>query len=642
MGKHVSKRDSTVLKVLKKSVVTISEYEDKKDITVTDYLKIATSALILFIINLFKVHGIVELLAFLIPFFLVSYDMFLSVVKKTYKGTFPEDEALVLGCSILCFAIGSYTEAVVIVIAYKVCVILSYLLEKKKESLDELVVIGSIGECKVLSPYGTEVKRIEDVHSDDIIIVESDCIVPVDGVIETGRGAFDYSVFTGEDTLINLKPGDYVAEGCINVSGSQISLRVLSEHHESSGYVLNGMVRNACKDSSVLEKLIYRAVRIFSLVCIPIAVITAIIPGIITDMWFDWISRAVIILFISQSRILRELILYIFDSGIIKSALNGIYIKSNKIIERLCNTVTFVFEKTGVITEGEYEIRKIVPAGISESELLSYAAKAESQSDHPLAKALKNNVDRSVLNRLSIDRYTEYPGRGVSAYINGSKVYAGKYTFVSGFSEPHTYTDSAGTAVHLCINGKYSGYISFGDKIKEGAFDALEKLRAARAGKLVMLTGDSAVSSRKLAAALNFDMIKSEVSPEDKKNSLDYLIKNKNKGTYVTYVGNSRTDRSILESAEVVVTYCTLYEYPLVNDSSDVLIFGKSINKIAETVGIADAVVRKERITSLVFGSVKLLIILLGLTGILPVLPAVITDTAVKILLALYVMFIRE
>ena len=192
------------------------------------------------------------------------------------------------------------------------------------------------------------------------------------------------------------------------------------------------------------------------------------------------------------------------------------------------------------------------------------------------------------------------------------------------------------------MDTSYSGYISFRDRIKEGAFDALEKLRAYRAGKLVMLTGDSAVSSRKMAASLNFDMIKSEVSPEDKKNSLDYLIKNKNKGTFVTYIGNSRTDSSILDSAEVAVTYCSLYEHPLVKESSDVLIFGKGINKVAETVSIAEHTVRKERITFLIFAAVKMLIILLGISGILPVLPAVISDTAVKILLALYAVFLRD
>ena len=641
MGKHVSKKSSSAITKLKKSVNIISEYDEKKEITVTDYIKIAAAAVILVIINMFKVHGIVELLAYLIPFFLVSYDMLLSSVRKIYKGTFPKDEALITGCSILCFAVGSYTEAVVIAVTYKISLIVSDILKKKKNNIDSLVALDRMEECYVLSPYGPEKTDISKVHCDDTVLVENESIVPLDGVIKSGRGAFDCSVLTGEDTIINLKPGDNVPEGCINISGSPVSITVKSEDFESSGHVLNDMLRYSASESSGFERLIYKSINVFGAFCIPFAVIIAIIPGIVTDMWFDWISRAVIILFISQTNILKDLILYIFDSGIVKAALSGIFIRSNKIIERLSNSETFVFEKTGVITEGEYEIKKIVAVGLSESELLAYAANAESMSDHPLALALKKNADSEILKKYNLDRVAEYSGKGVSAYINGKKVYAGKYTFVSGFSEPHTYSNSAGTAIHVCINGKYSGYISFNDKIKEGAYDALEKLRAGRAGKLVMLTGDSAASSRKMAAALNFDMIKSEVSQEDKKNSLDYLVKNKNKGTWVTYIGNGRTDESILESADVAVTYCSLHDHPVVKESADVVIFGKGIDKVSETVLIAESVIRKDKITTLILGAVKVLIIIFCIFELLPVLPAVIIDTAVRILLAFYTIYFK-
>ncbi len=645
MGKHVSKKKSAISSKIRdsvrESVNLISEYDENKKITVTDYIKIATAAVLLIIINLFKVQGIVELLAYLIPFFLISYDMFLTAIKKSYKRTFPEDEALIIGCSVMCFAIGSYTEAVVIVIIYKVMLILEDIINKKQMATDDLVAIGSLKQGHVLTVYGPENRDIKNIRCGDLIQVENDGIIPLDGVVDAGRGAFDYSIFTGEDTLINLKPGDNVTEGCINVSGAPVSIRVTSEYYESTGYVLNGMIRSASSDCSYTEKLIYKIIWIFRLVCIPLALIIAIIPGIITDMWFDWISRAVIILFVSQSQILKKLILFVFDSGIVTSALNGIFIRSNRIIERLSDTSCFVFEKAGVITEGDYEIRKVVPVGISESELLAYAAKVESQSDHPLAVALRNNVDGSVLKRYSLDRFTEYPGKGVSAYINGSKVYAGKFTFVSGFCEPHSYSDSAGAAIHLSINGKYAGFISFTDRIKEGAFDALEKLRADRSAKLVMLTGDSAVSSRKMAAALNFDMIKSEVSPEDKKNSLNYLIKNKNKSTWVTYIGNSRTDQTILESADVAVTYSSLYEHPVVKEASDVHIFGRGIDKVAQTVTLSESVIKKVKISALVFGAIKALIIIFGLTGLLPVLPAVIIDAVTKILLTIYTLLFK-
>ena len=639
MGKHVSKKENIVVKKLHDSVISISEFEEKRKITITDYIKIATAAVLLIIINLFKVHGIVELLAFMIPFFLLSYDTFLSAVKKGYNGTFPEDEILVIVCSILCFAIGSYTEAVLIVILYKAFLILDDVLKKKKNALDDFISIGFSGECTVLSEYGSEQKTVRSVHYEDRIRVENDAIVPLDGVLDTGEGTFDYSVFTGGDTLLNLKPGDKVSEGCVNVSGAPVVIRVTSEYFASTGYLLNGLIRSAESQSSDTELLVYRIIRLFRLICIPLAVIIAIIPGIITDRWFDCISRAVIILYVSQSKLLQNLIQYFFYSCIVHSALNGVFINGNKVIERISDTSAFVFEKSGVLTEGIYEIKNIVPVGLSESEMLAYAAKAESMSDHPLALALRRNLDSKTLSRYNLDHFTEYPGKGVSAYINGNKVYIGNYTFVSGFSDAHSYSDSSGTAVHLCINGKYAGYISFNDKLKDGAFDALEKIRSGRNAKLVMLTGDSAVTSRKLASALNFDMIKSEVSSEDKKNSLDYLIKNKNKGTWVTYIGNSRTEDMILKTAEVAVTFCSLYERPLVKESSDVMIFGSGIDKFSQTVTFSVSLIRKIKISSAFFGVAKILIILLGLIGILPVMHAVLIDTAVKIILAVYTLY---
>ena len=350
----------------------------------------------------------------------------------------------------------------------------------------------------------------------------------------------------------------------------------------------------------------------------------------------------VIILFISQTSVVRKLICFLFRSGIILLTRKGVYVANNKVLERINHSETFVFEKSGVITEGEYEVKKVYPLEISERELLNTAAKAEFGSDHPLARALLRTVNVSELKKYTVDRFTEYPGKGVSAYVNGKKVYAGRYSFVSGFCEAHTYADTAGTNIHLCIDGKYSGFISFSDRIKEGAFDALENLRSGRSAKLVMLTGDSAVSSRKMAASLNFDMLKAEITSEDKKNSLEYLEKNKNKGTWVTFIGNNRTEKEIYNSAEVAVSFVSLNDYPLVNDSADILIFGKDIERIADTVHMSDSVIRRVRISTVIIAGLKALQLVFCLAGLLPVLASVIIDTLASVLVTVYMLYIKK
>lgn len=642
MGKHVTKKNSSIGRKIKESVAIISEYDKHREITLSDYIKLAAAAAILIIVSFFKVSGIVELLAYLIPFFLVSYDVFFSAIRKINSGRFPSDEALVLGCSILCFAIGSYTEAVAVVIAYKISLILEDAIEKKLKQTDGRLTVGNPVECMIHTPEGGIRFDSADLRIDDIVSVGNDDPVPLDGMIESGRGAFEYTALTGEDSSVILRPDDYVAEGCINRSGNPATIRITAEVQESTGHVLRERIRSSSEESSDLERLVYNVLKYFSIFSVPAAVIIALIPGIITDMWFDWISRAVIILFISQIRIIKKIILYLFRSGIIRSAFKGIYIMNNKVLERISRSETFVFEKSGVITEGEYVIKNVYPSEISETELLHIAAKAESLSGHPLANALLRTVDSGDLKKYSIDRFEEYPGRGVSAFINGKKVYAGKYSFVSAFCDAHTYSDSAGTNIHVCIDGKYSGLITFSDRVKEGAFDALEKLRSGRTAKLVMLTGDSAVSSRKMAASLNFDMIKAETTPEDKKNSLDYLIKNKNKGTWVTFVGNNRTEDEIYESADVAVSYVSLKDFPLIKDSADVLIFSRSIGKIADTVKLSDAVIGSVKLSTVLIASIKALVLLFGITGLLPVLAAVITDAVVSVMVTVYMLYIRK
>lgn len=630
-SRNFGKKSREFGKKLKDSVVMVSELDGKKEITVTDYIKIAAAVVILIIANLFKVNGIVELLAYLIPFFLISYDIFFSAIRKINRRKFPKDEAIVIGCSILSFCIGAYTEAVAIPIVYKICLILYDLIKKSREKTDSLLAIGSATEANIKTVEGGIKFDVADVICDDIVQVDEASPVPLDGVIETGRGAFDISILTGEDTTVNLKPGDRVAESSMNVSTKPVTVRITADSRDSSGHFLRNEMLTAANDPSDLEKLIYKVMRLFSFACIPVAIIIAVIPGIITDRWFDCISRAVLLLFVSQVKILRDLILYIFNSGIVHSALSGIFITANKVIGRIRDTEIFVFEKSGVITEGDYSIRKVTPVDMSEEQLLEYAAVVESRSNHPLALTLKKNTDPDILSKYAVHRFTTYPGAGVSAYINGKRVFAGKYSFVSAMCDPHTYGERAGTNIHLCIEGKYSGCISFSDRVKEGTYDALEKLRSGRSAKLVMLTGDSSISSRKMAAALNFDMIKAECAPHDKKNSLDYLIKNKNKGTYVTYIGNSRTNSEILESAEVAITYSSLSDDPIVNPSADVIYFGKGIDKVADTISTSDTVIRKVQISAIVYSAVKALVIIFGMIGILHLLPAIIIDGALSV-----------
>ena len=391
--------------------------------------------------------------------------------------------------AVVAFCIGEYPTAIFIMIIHRVALAVeAYALSEKQRYMDNILSVLPQDAC-VETAEGAERTRPENVNVGDILIVSPGEKIPLDGLVTEGMSALDTSPLTAETAPRTVAPGSVAVSGCVNLTNT-LKIRVMRPFAESTVRCALDMISTEGKKRSDTEKQAFGTARLITPVVLFLGLLIALIPPIVSGGWREWIGRGILFVCLSGSISLTASVPLAFLGGLGSAARWGVFANGGGCLEKLSKAETFVFDKTGAITEGRFTVTDVVPTRISEKELLAIAAGAESRSNHPIAQALRLACEEELPEDDENLQIEEIPGRGVSAFIGGRHVYVGNSMLLTDHDIDFSAPSRSGTVIHVAVDGVYAGHIILTDKVKEGAFDAIEGLRANGVTNTIMFTGD--------------------------------------------------------------------------------------------------------------------------------------------------------
>ena len=572
--------------------------------------------------------GWLRTLSFLLPYFIAGFDVILKALERISQKEFFSEALACTLASIAAYAIGQPFAAVLIMLLFRLChIIESYAVRRGRKQFSQLLNIRP-DSASVETAEGLLSVTPDYVNVGDIILVEPGERIPLDGVIVEGISTIDCSPIAGKTEPMAVTAGYRVLSGCINIT-SPIRVRTDRSYADSTVSRILKLADNAPENKSRQEKLISTFAKFFTPSVLVLAVVIGLVPPIFNGEWIEYIHRGAVFLLIScpSSMVLSVPLAYF--GGLGSAVENGVLIKGFDYLESLANADTFVFEKTGTITEGRFAVTDVVPEGLGERELLGIAATAEMYSQHPIAKAMRQ-ASSAIVDTKDV-RAEDIPGRGVRAYIGSKEVLVGNAALLEENGIGYKVPNRSGSAVHVAVDRRYCGHILVSDKVRRGAFDALENMRVQGVSKTVMLTGDVLSVARPLGSKLNFDMLKAELRPEEKLAAVEYLISNKGGIGTVAFVGDGASDAPVLRRADVgVVLGAMNCEESF--DNADVLIMDQNIGKLPLAVKMSrftHLVVKENTGLALI---AKFALLAGAALGFVPIAAAAAADSCVVIL----------
>ena len=586
------------------------------------------SAVLLAALSFLPAEGWMKCVAFLIPFVIAGFAVLMDAIDKLIERKYFEAEQITLIAAIAVFAIGFYTEAVLLLILFRVVRLLeTFVSERCSAALKALPEIKP-DTANVETAEGVLSVEPDYVNVGDIIQVPAGERIPLDGIIVDGVTTVDTSAISGQARPWDVAVGYKVYSGCTNVTAT-IRVRVTKSFEQSTAARLVRMSEKAAQFRSSQENFIRKFISIYTPSMLALALVLAVVVPMFNAKWLEMLRRAAIVLICAcpSAAVLSVSLAYIKSIG--AAAKLGIFVKGEDCIESMAMAETMVFDKTGTITEGRYVITDVFPVNMTERELLTTAASAEVFSRHPIAYALREAVGIRSAKDMKVTQVEEIPGWGVSAIVGDALVYVGNTALLEEHGISCELPSRSGAAIHVAIDGKYCGHILVADRIRSGAFDALESLRVQGIKKMVLLTGDVLSVARPLASKLNFDMLRAELKPEDKLSALAYLMSNKGSKSSVAFVGDGYNDRTLMERVDVGIAMGALGSEAAFM-SADVLVMDRDIRKLPKAIGISKLAshISLENIAAGI--CVNLAAAVLGAAGILSVTAAVIVCFAVS------------
>ena len=588
----------------------------------------AFSAALLEALSFLPAEGWMKCVAFLIPFVLAGFAVLMDAIDKLIERKYFEAEQITLIAAIAAFAIGFYTEAVLLLILFRAVRLLeTFVSERCGAALKALPEIKP-DTANVETAEGVLNVEPDYVNVGDIIQVPAGERIPLDGIIVEGVTTVDTSAISGQARPWDVAAGYKVYSGCTNVT-APIRVRVTKSFEQSTAARLVRMSEKAAQFSSSQESFIRKFISIYTPSMLALALVLAVVVPMFNAEWLEMLRRAAIVLICAcpSAAVLSVSFAYIKSIG--AAAKLGIFVKGEDCIESMAIAETMVFDKTGTITEGRYVITDVFPVNMTERELLTTAASAEVFSRHPIAYALREAVGIRSANDMKVTQVEEIPGRGVSAIVGDALVYVGNTALLEEHGISCELPSRSGAAIHVAVDGKYCGHILVADRIRSGAFDALESLRVQGIKKMVLLTGDVLSVARPLASKLNFDMLRAELKPEDKLSALAYLMSNKGSKSSVAFVGDGYNDRALMERVDVGIAMGALGSEAAFM-SADVLVMDRDIRKLPKAIGISKLASHISLENIAVGICVNLTAAVLGAAGILSVTAVVIACFAVS------------
>ena len=640
MGKHVAppknkhvkvretqKRSLPDLRELIKSVLNkdlktlgiekVQRRRHERGFTAPEVIQIAASSVLMMLVWLIPTAGWLRVLSFAAVVIFAGFPIILDAAESVINGELLESDVLMTLGAVVAFCLGEYPTAIFIMIIHRVALAVeAYALSEKQRYLDNILSVLPREAC-VETAEGTEHTNPESVNVGDILIVSPGEKIPLDGVVTEGMSALDTSPLTAETAPRTVAPGSVAVSGCVNLTNT-LKIRVMRPYAESTVRCALDMISTEGKKRSDTEKQAFGAARLITPVVLFLGLLIALVPPIVSGGWKEWIGRGILFVCLSGSVSLTASVPLSFLGGLGSAARWGIFANGGACLEKLSKAETFVFDKTGAITEGRFSVTDVEPVRISEKELLAIAAAAESRSSHPIAQALRLACEGELPEEDENLQIEEIPGRGVSAFIGGKHVYVGNSMLLTDHDIDFSAPSRSGTVIHVAVDGVYAGHIILTDKVKEGAFDAIEGLRANGVTNAIMFTGDVRSVARSVAASLNFDMVRPELTPKAKISAVEYLMATKGSGTSLAFVCAGNSDLPAMERADVGIAMGAL-RYGNALATADVSVMGDDIRRLPLALRISRAVRRTALNIILVSLAVKAALLLLGALGIMSI-----------------------
>lgn len=594
---------------------------------------------IMIITKLVEINKWIQLALYLVPYLIIGYDILKKALKGIFKGQIFDENFLMAVATVGAVALGEFSEGAAVMLFYQIGELFqSVAVGKSRKNITSLMDIRPDYANVELNG------KLEKIDPDDVeigteIVVNPGEKVPIDGIIISGDSTLNTSALTGESVPRSAKVGDEIISGCINLTGV-LRIKTTKEFGDSTVSKILDLVENSSMKKSKSENFITKFARYYTPAVCGGALLLAILPPIIRlisgtgAMWGEWITRALTFLVISCPCALVISIPLSFFAGIGCASANGVLVKGSNYLEALSDTQYVVFDKTGTLTKGVFEVTGIYPANnFDKDTLIRLATFAESASSHPISVSLKKNYGKEI-NIDEVSDIQEIAGHGVSALVDGKRVFAGNIKLMKKENISVECEHDEGTVVYVSCDGEYAGCIVISDVVKENSKKAISSLKKSGIDKTVMLTGDSKQAAERVAKSLGLDEYHAELLPSDKVEWVEKLLSQKSAKKKLAFVGDGINDAPVLSRADIGIAMGALGSDAAI-EAADIVLMDDDPSKIAlaRKISVHTLKIVKENIVFAL--AIKAICLVLGALGIANMWVAIFADVGVMILAVL-------
>lgn len=607
-------------------------------------VRIIIAAILMIGLKFVPVEGILRFILYMVPYFIIGYD----ILRKAFKGiknkqVFDENflmaVATIGAIAVALYENGDYTEAIAVMLFYQIGELFqSYAVGRSRRNISELMDIRP-DYANIEVDGSLEQVDPDEVKIGTVIVVQPGEKIPIDGIIEVGSSTLNTSALTGESLPREAAVGDEVISGCINMTGL-LKIRTTKEFGESTVSKILDLVENSSSKKSKSENFISKFAKYYTPAVCYSALALAVLPPVIrmavmglTAEWGVWIYRALTFLVISCPCALVISIPLSFFAGIGGASNAGILVKGSNYLETLSKTKYVVFDKTGTMTQGVFEVTGVHHNTMEEEKLLEYAALAESFSSHPISKSLCKAFG-GVLDKSRVSDIEEISGHGVTAQIDGRTVAVGNSKLMKKLGVEYTDCHKVGTIVHVAIDGRYEGHIVISDVIKPTSKAAIKALHKAGVEKTIMLTGDARNVAEQVAAELGIDEVYSELLPSDKVEKVEQILAEKGEKEKLAFVGDGINDAPVLRRADIGIAMGALGSDAAI-EAADIVLMDDDPLKISKAIKISRKCLRIVYENIYFAIGIKVICLILGALGIANMWAAIFADVGVMVIAVL-------
>lgn len=602
-------------------------------------IRIIAAVVLLIALAFVPAEGWLQFALYMIPYLVIGYDILKKAVKGILNRQVFDENFLMAVATIGAIALGDYKEGVAVMLFYQIGELFqSYAVGKSRRNISELMDIRP-DYANVEQDGGLVQVDPDEVEIGTVILVKPGEKIPIDGIVVEGASSLNTSALTGESLPREAKEGDEVISGCINMTGL-LKIRTTKEFGESTVSKILELVENSSSRKSRSENFISKFARIYTPAVCYGAVALAFLPPIVRMVFMGlpadfgtWIYRALTFLVISCPCALVISIPLSFFAGIGGASKEGVLVKGSNYLETLSQTKYVVFDKTGTMTQGVFEVSGIYPAALSKEEVVEYAACAESYSSHPISKSLQKAYGKEI-DKNRVTEVKEISGKGVTAQVDGRLVAAGNGKLMDQLGVPYTVCNEVGTLVYVAVDGRFAGCILISDLLKPHAKEAIAALKNAGVTRTVMLTGDTKRVADAVAAELGIHEVCSELLPADKVSKVEELLARKSGKEKLAFVGDGINDAPVLSRADIGIAMGALGSDAAI-EAADIVLMDDDPLKIAKAIRISRKCIRIVYENIYFAIGIKVICLILGALGIANMWAAIFADVGVMVIAVL-------